>query len=203
MKTNFLKLLCIFIGIGLATSCNSEPTGAVSTDADGDGIMNSIDNCPQIANPNQEDADGDGIGDACDLTDSTDTDGDTIIDSEDNCPEVANLDQLDADGDGIGDACEPIDNTDTDGDTIIDSEDNCPEVANLDQLDSDGDGIGDVCDPLAPCDNGMADIYPCDGYDLMSYMSLDDLTPGTVEEVFLEMTLGAGPTQQRIKNMHL
>ena len=33
--------------------------------------------------------------------------------------------------------------------------------------------------PLAPCDNGMADIYPCDGYDLMSYMSLDDLTPGT------------------------
>ena len=25
----------------------------------------------------------------------------------------------------------------------------------------------------------MADIYPCDGYDLMSYMSLDDLTPGT------------------------
>ena len=139
MKTIFLKLLCICISIGLATSCNDEPTGAVSTDADGDGIMNSVDNCPQIANPNQEDADGDGIGDACDLTDTTDTDGDNIIDSEDNCP----------------------------------------EVANLDQLDTDGDGIGDVCDPLAPCDNGMADIYPCDGYDLMSYMSLDDLTPGT------------------------
>ena len=139
MKTIFFKLLFIFICIGLTTSCNNEPTGAVSTDSDADGIINSLDNCPQIANPNQEDADGDGIGDACDLTGGTDTDGDTIIDSEDNCP----------------------------------------EVANLDQLDTDGDGIGDVCDPLAPCDNGMADIYPCDGYDLMSYMSLDDLTPGT------------------------
>ncbi len=27
-----------------------------------------------------------------------------------------------------------------------------------------------------PCENGMADIYPCNGYDLMSYMSLQDLT---------------------------
>ena len=28
-----------------------------------------------------------------------------------------------------------------------------------------------------PCENGTADIYACDGYDLMSYMSLQDLTP--------------------------
>ena len=28
-----------------------------------------------------------------------------------------------------------------------------------------------------PCENGMADIYPCSGYDLMSYLSLQDLTP--------------------------
>ena len=135
----FLKLLCIYIGIGLAISCSKEPTGAVATDSDGDGIIDSTDNCPEIANNNQEDLDGDGIGDVCD----------------------------------------PIDNTDTDGDTIIDSEDNCPETANLDQLDSDGDGIGDVCEQKVPCENGMADIYPCNGYDLMSYMSLEDLTPST------------------------
>ena len=45
--------------------------------------------------------------------------------------------------------------------------------------DTNGNGVGDVYDPLAPCENGMADIYPCDGYDLMSYMSLGDLTPGS------------------------
>jgi choice-of-anchor B domain-containing protein len=31
-----------------------------------------------------------------------------------------------------------------------------------------------------PCENGMADIYPCNGYDLMSYLSLEDLTPETI-----------------------
>ena len=84
MKAIFSHLLCVFIVIGTIFSCNNEPTGAVSTDSDGDGIINSIDNCPEIANPNQEDSDGDGIGNACDLTDNTDTDGDSIIDSQDN-----------------------------------------------------------------------------------------------------------------------
>ena len=31
-----------------------------------------------------------------------------------------------------------------------------------------------------PCENGMADIYPCNGYDLMSYLSLEELTPETI-----------------------
>ena len=37
-------------------------------DTDRDGILDSEDNCPLIANPNQEDMDGDGIGDACEAS---------------------------------------------------------------------------------------------------------------------------------------
>jgi hypothetical protein len=58
-------------------------------DGDGDGVADSQDNCPNIANPNQSDADGDGLGDACD-----------------NCPEAANANQADSDSDGVGDACD-------------------------------------------------------------------------------------------------
>ena len=36
-----------------------------------------------------------------------------------------------------------------------------------------------------PCENGIADVYPCKGYDLMSYMSLDDLTPEGINNVHL------------------
>ena len=64
--------------------------GPVGTsDRDGDGIADSADNCPDIANPDQHDEDGDGIGDACDP-----------------CPHLAG-DAADADGDGVGDACDP------------------------------------------------------------------------------------------------
>ena len=35
-------------------------------DADNDGVYNGADNCPDVYNPDQEDADGDGIGDVCD-----------------------------------------------------------------------------------------------------------------------------------------
>ena len=59
-------------------------------DADLDLIEDSADNCPDHANPLQEDVlDGDGVGDACD-----------------NCTLVANADQRDTNGDGFGNICD-------------------------------------------------------------------------------------------------
>jgi hypothetical protein len=40
--------------------------GGTADDGDGDGVADSSDNCPDIANTSQTDSDGDGLGDLCD-----------------------------------------------------------------------------------------------------------------------------------------
>ncbi|MBX7100086.1 MAG: phosphodiester glycosidase family protein, partial [Myxococcaceae bacterium] len=74
------------------------------TDIDGDGVLDTADNCMTVKNADQRDTDHDGKGDACD----GDDDNDGIFDEDDNCPTVANPGQLDTDGDGIGNACESM-----------------------------------------------------------------------------------------------
>jgi hypothetical protein len=44
----------------------ASPAGAVIEDSDGDGIVDSADNCMNVANADQRDTDGDGIGSICD-----------------------------------------------------------------------------------------------------------------------------------------
>lgn len=100
-------------------SCNGPVqacAGGGIEDADGDGVADSVDNCPQAANTDQADNDGDGIGNACDSTPNGDTqpdaDGDGVADALDNCPNTANGDQADNDGDGIGNVCDSTPNGD-------------------------------------------------------------------------------------------
>ncbi len=137
-------------------------------DADGDGIPDSRDNCPDVPNADQADLDGDGLGDACD----DDNDGDGVADDIDNCPLVPNPDQTDTDGDGAGDACDDPDDNDSDG--VLNDEDNCPDVFNPEQGDFDEDGLGDACDDDDDGDgilddgdaSGIAGDNPCVGLEI-------------------------------------
>ena len=122
-------------------------------DTDEDGVADSSDNCPLIANADQLDQDGDGLGNACD----DDLDGDDIDNTADNCPDISNTAQTDSDGDGIGDVCDD----DVDGDGVNDNVDNCPLLANTDQADSDGDSLGDACDDDDDNDNVLDTTDNC------------------------------------------
>jgi cysteine-rich repeat protein len=92
-------------------TCANEPSVCAcgSGDSDGDGICNSVDNCPATLNSGQQDSDGDGLGNACDTCPNdaqNDADGDGICGNLDNCPSVSNSNQTDSNSNGVGDACE-------------------------------------------------------------------------------------------------
>ncbi len=110
-----------FIVYYIDPTCDGDRDGqageSLFDNLDGDGIPNgtiTVDNCPLIYNPLQEDADGDGVGNLCD-----------------NCVNVANPGQEETGTpDGVGDACEF---DDVDGDGVDNISDNCADLYNPDQ----------------------------------------------------------------------
>ena len=148
-------------------------------DADGDGVPDSEDNCPNVANANQADSDQDGQGDVCDVCPNdaaNDIDQDGVCGDVDNCINNANPGQEDCDQDNIGDACDnnsPC-STDTDGDGVMDSDDNCVSVQNPNQANCDQDSLGDVCDNDSPCSTDTDGDGVMDNVDNCLYVSNTD-----------------------------
>jgi hypothetical protein len=83
-------------GDGVGDACDLD-------DIDFDGIVNQVDNCPDVYNPFQQVGQG-GRGTACDA--NSDRDGDGTSDRLDKCVRTSNSSQTDTDGDGVGDACD-------------------------------------------------------------------------------------------------
>lgn len=78
-----------------------------TSDGDGDGVEDGLDNCPVTANADQVDDDADGIGNACEANGAPDADRDGRPDTADNCRDVWNVNQADDDRDGLGNVCDP------------------------------------------------------------------------------------------------
>lgn len=85
IRPSLTSVLCSFFLLTIL----SIPLTVHAIDTDADGSDDAIDNCPTMANPQQNDGDADAIGDLCD-----------------NCLTLANADQRDTNNDGFGNRCD-------------------------------------------------------------------------------------------------
>jgi len=162
-------------------------TGPV--DSDGDGVANTVDNCPSTQNASQTNIDDDLRGDACDPfpndpNEWSDGDADGIGDNSDECGS-SELNEL------VNDVGCPdvVDGLDSDGDGVADVDDSFPNVSLGGLRDSDRDGIPDVCN--AACVNAGMEQDIChieDGDDSGQIASA--CYPVTVDYALPDIILG-------------
>ncbi len=130
-------------------------------DADLDGIRDSLDNCPNISNPGQDNHDGDSMGNVCDPDD--DNDGVTSAGTGDECPfgeiDWTSNSATDHDSDGCKD--DRPEDLDDDNDGLTDGVDDCPRGAlgwtSDTSLDYDSDGCRDSDEDLDDDDDSICD----------------------------------------------
>ena len=164
------------LGIGATFVLGKMDEDEDTEDFDGDGVPDSMDNCPDEAGPLV-------------LGGCPDRDMDGVVDQDDECPDTPGpvenkgCPDLDRDGDGIVnelDACPdqagPPENNgcpngDRDGDGLLDLNDDCPDQAGpIDNRgcplsDRDGDGIVDSKDKC-PDQKGLIELFGCPDGDI-------------------------------------
>jgi cysteine-rich repeat protein len=155
-------------------TCTSELPGrnelitAAAADGDGDGLIDPIDNCPAVANPDQADGDGDGLGDECDLLAEC---GNGVQESGESCDDGNLLDQDGCSSRCVAEQCR--NEIDDDGDGRIDAF-GLPGVA-ADPGCSSPDDLSERASGNAACDDGIDN----DGDGLVDYV--DDDGDGLVD----------------------
>jgi hypothetical protein len=90
------------------------PNQCGTSDMDQDGVNDSCDNCPSVANPGQEDTNGNGMGDACEQVPQQDC-------------QQQHAGEADTDGDGVVDACDSTPNGSTSNNTETTQQTVAPE----------------------------------------------------------------------------
>ncbi len=134
------------------------------SDRDADQLPDPIDNCPEVANPAQDDVDADGVGDACDLQIC----GNSAQEVEEECDD-GNL----VDGDGCDSNCRLT----ACGNGILNAGETCDDGNLL---------TGDCCSPTCQveacsnpiCGDGILD--PGEGCDDGNLLPFDGCTPACV-----------------------
>jgi len=133
-------------------------------DSDSDGTRDTLDNCPNIANPGQENHDGDSMGDMCDPDDDNDGILSDLSDADD-CPfgETGWTSSPSTDHDGDGCKDDRPEDQDDDNDGVSDGMDDCSTgelgwISDPASTDYDSDGCRDSTEDLDDDDD-----YICDG----------------------------------------